>query len=93
MKNDNIGSLLKISRDHLQLQAGVSWPVMSRPGHQQQKYVDKCYLSNLWQFLDSNQIHLHFEHDNWMYPQRQGDIFIMEQLSNYQIYRPSPRMS
>ena len=28
-KNDDVGSLIKISRDHLQLQAGLPWPVMS----------------------------------------------------------------
>ena len=57
-KNDDVGHLLKISKDHLQLQAGVPWPVMSQPGHQQHKYIDKCYLSHLWEFLDSTQTHL-----------------------------------
>ena len=68
-KNNDVGNLLKDSKDHLQLQAGVSWPVMSQPGHQQHKYVDKCYLSHLWEFLDSTQTHLRFESDNWLHPQ------------------------
>ena len=79
---DDIGQLLKISKDHLQLQAGVPWPVMSQPGHQQLKYVDRCYLSHLWEFLDSTQTHLQFNSDQWMQPQRQRDAFIMEHLSN-----------
>jgi hypothetical protein len=80
-RNDDVGKLLKISHDHLQLQAGVSWPVMSRPGHKQRQYVDPCYLTHLWQFNDANNTHLRFEHDNWIKPQRQGDTFIMEELS------------
>ena len=39
-KNDDVGQMLAISRDHLQLQAGVPWLVMSCPGTQQCKYVD-----------------------------------------------------
>ena len=70
---------------------------MSWPGHQQQKYVDKCYLSHLWQFLDSTQTHLWFEFDNWLCPQRQGDLFIMEQFikftkRNQQWINPSTMM-
>ena len=38
-KNDEVGQMLQISIDHLQLQAGVSWPVLSQPGHQTRKYV------------------------------------------------------
>ena len=34
-KNDEAGCMLGISMDHLQLQAGISWPVLSQPGHLQ----------------------------------------------------------
>jgi hypothetical protein len=51
-KNDTVGRMINISFDHLQLQAGVSWPVLSQPGHLQRKYVDTCYLTNTWEFLD-----------------------------------------
>jgi hypothetical protein len=33
-KQDEVGHMLQISIEHLQLQAGVSWPVLSRPGYQ-----------------------------------------------------------
>ena len=49
--NDEVGQMINISCNHLQLQAGVSWLIMSRPGTQQQKYVDPCYLTHLWDFL------------------------------------------
>ena len=51
-KDDEVSKMLHISHDHLQLQAGVSWPVLSQNGHQQRKYIDPCYLTNLWEFLD-----------------------------------------
>ena len=44
-KDDEVGKLLNISCDHLQLQAGVSWPVLSQNGLQQCKYIDPCYLT------------------------------------------------
>jgi hypothetical protein len=34
-KADEVGGMLHISMDHLQLQAGVSRPIMSQPGHTQ----------------------------------------------------------
>jgi hypothetical protein len=34
-KDDDVGRMLHTSIDHLQLQAGVSWPVLSQPGHMQ----------------------------------------------------------
>ena len=74
--------MINISCDHLQLQAGVSWPVMSRPGTQQRKYVDPCYLTRLWDFLDSIDTHLQFDSDQWLQPQWTGDKFIMDDLSN-----------
>ena len=80
-KNDEVGQMLAISHDHLQLQAGVPWPVMSRPGTQQRKYVDPCYLSHLWDFMDEIDTHLRFEFDQWLSPQRENDTFIMDTLS------------
>ena len=81
-RNDEVGHMLNISREHLQLQAGVSWPVLSRNGSQQQKYINPCYLSHLWQFLDNTDTQIQFEYDPWILPQRQHDTFIMEQLSS-----------
>jgi hypothetical protein len=44
-KDDEVGKMLTISIDHLQLQAGVSWPVLSQPGHMQRLYVDPCHVT------------------------------------------------
>ena len=80
-KDDEVGKMLQISCDHLQLQAGVSWPVLSQHGHQQRKYVDPCYLTNLWAFLDSFNASIHFDFDQWLFPQRHNDSFIMEVIT------------
>ena len=81
--------MLSISLDHLQLQAGVSWPVLSRNGATQRQYVDQCYLTHTWEFLDSINAQIRFDPDEWLLPQRQGDLFIMEQLSSLPGLKPS----
>ena len=63
------------------MQASVSWPVLSQNGIQQWKYVDPCYLTHLWDFLDDIDTHLQFDFDQWLYPQWQHDTFIIEMLS------------
>ena len=80
-KEDEVGHMLHISLDHLQLQAGVSWPVLSQPGHIQRTYIDPCYLSHTWEFLDGIDSHLRIETTAWLRPQRQGDSFIMEDIA------------
>ena len=80
-KDDEVGKLLHISHDHLQLQAGVSWPVLSQNGLQQRKYVDPCYLTHLWEFLDDIDANIRFDFDQWLFPQWQKDSFIMEALA------------
>ena len=66
--NNEVEKMLQISREHLQLQAGVPWLVMSHPRIQQCKYVDPCYLSHLWDFLDDIDTHLQFELNQWLLP-------------------------
>jgi hypothetical protein len=51
-KEDEIGRMLQTSIDHLQIQAGTSWVVLSRPGKKARQYVDRCYASTTWEFLD-----------------------------------------
>jgi hypothetical protein len=89
-KNDEVGTMLQISMDHLQLpQAGVSWPVLSQPGHQQQKYIDQCYLSHLWDFLDSINSSIGLDSDRWLCLQRISDTFIMEDLAAIPDIKPT----
>jgi hypothetical protein len=68
-KQDQVGRMLLLSMEHLQLQAGVSWPVLSRNGATQRKYVDPCYLMHTWEFLDSIDAQLRLEPDPWLRPQ------------------------
>jgi hypothetical protein len=52
-KSDIVGTNLQVELDCLQLQAGVSWDVLSREGTMIRKYVDKCWTSHLWEFNDT----------------------------------------
>jgi hypothetical protein len=69
--------------DHLQLQAGVSWPIMSQPGHTQRSYVDNSYLTHTWDFLNWAKTHLAFENSLTLLPQRQCDQFLMEEFARH----------
>jgi hypothetical protein len=88
-KQDHIGKMIGISLDHLQLQAGVSWPVLSQLGATQRRYVDPCFLTKTWEFLDSIGTHIRFDTDEWLCPQRTGDVFIMEQLATLHRLKPA----
>lgn len=81
-KNDEIGRMLKTSIDHMQLQAGTSWTVLSKPGQKVRMYVDPCYVSHTWEFLDGIGCHIRLEPKKWMQPQRMGDSFIMDDVAN-----------
>jgi hypothetical protein len=87
-KDDHIGRMLKTSIDHLQLQAGTSWTVFSQPGDTVRKYVDPCYVSHTWDFLDSIGCHIKMEPTTWMNHQRTGDSFIMDDISNLPGIKP-----
>jgi hypothetical protein len=45
-KNDDVGKMIQILIDHLQLQAGTSWPVLSQNGNKVCMYIDPCYVSH-----------------------------------------------
>jgi hypothetical protein len=79
--DDDIGRMIQNYIDHLQLQAGTSWPVMSRAGKVRQ-YTDPCYASHTWEFLDGINSNVLLEPKTWMHPQRTGDSFIMEDAAN-----------
>jgi hypothetical protein len=87
-RQDDIGQMLRLSIDHLQLQAGTSWPVLSRCGKKVRMYVDPCYVSHTWGYLDGIGCHLHLEPDTWMHPQRQQDSFIMDDVTNLPRIKP-----
>jgi hypothetical protein len=80
-KDDEVGRMFQITLDHLQLQAGVSWSVLSQPGHMQRHYVNPCYVSNTWDFLDQAGLHLQQDDPTKFLTQRQQDTFIIEIFS------------
>jgi hypothetical protein len=44
--------MLQMSIDQQQIQVGTSWAVLSRPGKKARMYVDPCYASHTWAFLE-----------------------------------------
>ena len=87
-KDDEVGELLKQSYDWLQIQAGTSWPVLSKHGKKTRMYVDQCLLSHTWEYLDRIGSHICLEPSNWTSPQRVGDRFIMDDVSNLHDIKP-----
>jgi len=87
-KEDEIGRMLQTSIDHMQIQAGTSWAVLSRPGKKAQQYVDRCYASTTWEFLDRIGIHIRMEPTTWTRPQRVGDRFIMDYVATLSGIKP-----
>ena len=81
-KDDDTGRMIQTSIDHLQLQAGTSSTVLSTLGKNARKYVDPCYVTHTWEFLDSIGSHIRLEPTTWMRPQRTGDSFIMDDAAN-----------
>ena len=81
-KDDVVGDNLDRNLDILQLQAGVSWPVLSRNGDQVRSYTPPCWASHTWAFNDMYDLTVHREVEPWLQPQRENDRFIMEELAN-----------
>jgi hypothetical protein len=46
-KEDEVGRMLQRFIDQLQIQAGTSCAVLSRPGKKARMYVDQCYTSHM----------------------------------------------
>jgi len=65
----------------LQLQAGVSWPVLSRDGKQVQKYVPACHATHTWKFNDEYDLSIEYDEEPWLYHQCKNDKFIMEEMA------------
>ena len=57
-KQDTVGQQLDIELRTLQLQAGVSWNVLSREGAMVRKYVDHCWATQTWEFNDKYDLSL-----------------------------------
>ncbi len=82
-KSNIISTNLQVELDCLQLQAGVSWEVLSREGTMIQKYVGKCWTSHLWEFNNRYGLMVKQENKAWLLPLCEHDQFIMEALTNH----------
>lgn len=80
-KDDVVGQTLNVELDLLQLQAGVSWDVLSRPGETVRHYVPACWAVHTWDFNDSCGITVARDAQPWLLPQRRHDKFIMEEIA------------
>ena len=80
-KDDVVGQQLSIKLDLLQLQAGVSWDVLSHPGKSVQHYIPPCWASHTWDFNDRYGLTLERDSQPWLLPQQTYDRFIMEEIS------------
>jgi hypothetical protein len=80
-KADMVADNLQVELDCLQLQAGMSWDVLSRDGTRVRPYVDKCWASHLWEFNNQYGLTVHREDKPWLLIQREHDQFIMEALT------------
>ena len=87
-KNDIIGQSLNIELDLLQLQAGVSWDVLSCPGKTIRHYVPPCWASHMWDFNDTYGLTLEQEAQPWLLPQQINDRFIMEEIASLPNIKP-----
>jgi len=81
-KNDTVGAQLDVELRTLQLQAGVSWNVLSRDGSRVREYVDKCWATHTWEFNDGCGLTVQREDAPWLSPQREGDKFLLEDIAN-----------
>jgi hypothetical protein len=60
-KEDEVGRMLQTSIDHLRIQAGTLWPVLSRPGKKACMYVDQSYASHTRAFLNRIRSHIRLD--------------------------------
>jgi hypothetical protein len=58
-KTNIVGDNLQVELDCLQLQAGISWDILSREGTLIRPYVDKCWTSHLWEINDCYGLTVH----------------------------------
>jgi hypothetical protein len=87
-KKDEVGRMIQNSIDQLQIQAGTSWAVLSKPGKKARMYVDPCYVTHTWEFLDKIGSNIRIEPSTWTRPQRAGDRFIMDDVANIPGIKP-----
>jgi hypothetical protein len=81
-KTDVVSDNLWVELDCLQMQAGVSWDMLSWEGTLICKYINKCWVLHLWEFNDWYGLTLRRENKAWLWPQCEHDQFIMEALTD-----------
>ena len=84
-KTDIVGANLQVELTCLQLQAGISWNVLSRDGSQVRDYINHCWATHIWEFNDEYGLTICFDDKPWLLPQRQHDWFLMETFVSLQV--------
>ena len=84
-KTDMVGANLQVELNCLQLQAGISWNILSCDGSQVCNSVDHCWATNLWEFNDEYGLMIHLNNKPWLLPQQQHDQFLMEAFLPLQV--------
>jgi len=86
-KEDLVGEALQTELVALQLQSGVSWPILSRNGDLVCKYIPKCHASHTWAYNDKYNLSIEYKEDQWILPQCKHDKFIMEENAKLPIIK------
>ncbi len=77
-----IGTLLLILIEHLQLKIGFSRQIFGYNFARIKKNCERSWLTCLWQFLNSIWATVIIEQEWTLLPQRENDVFLMEVLSH-----------
>jgi len=76
--NDDAGIDMRIQLSVLQLESGLTQPVLEAPYNHASKYITRTWMSVIWEHLDKHGLQLHVP-DCWCpQPQRLNDCSIME---------------
>ena len=77
-QGQEIGQLLQVLMETLQMVIGSSLPLFHYPIHQIFKFCHHNWLLNVWEFLLSIQGKIHLENAWVLAPQRRHDVFLMD---------------
>ena len=77
-QGQEIGQLLQVLMETLQMVIGSSLPLFHYPIQQILKFCHRNWLLNVWEFLLSIQGKIHLENAWILAPQRRHDVFLMD---------------
>ena len=72
------GDALLATLEQLQLEAGISQPVLQQPFSRFDSWTTTCWWKHVWEFLSNHNIHLHNNSLEFPQPQREHDRVLAE---------------